>query len=542
MKKKFLVFARSSRVKLEKVSRFYFTRHFGGVLVFGIFLVFVLAISLRGLPGNPTADVLNTNQWKQEGPLELSPERGRFALLYSVMEDHSFFFSLPVARFVTPDLGLTSDGRYASLFAPTVSLLVAPGYIAGRWLGASQVGAFSVIAVFALLNALLVRSIAIRLGARPSAASLGAIAFLFGTPAFAYGTTLYQHHVSVFLFLISLFLLLRSNGWWSLAGIWFCIALSVSVDNPNFFLLAPLGIFAFSRIVSVSAGEKLNFVVRPILIPTLLVLAVPMAGFLWYNATVNGGPTKLSGTLPAVTTISSDGQAMSRDLTDISIDSVDDGEAKSAVGFFQTRDLLRGFSSHLVSPDRGVIFYAPVILFGIFGLVSLARKKGEYGVANVFVATVAVNLLLYSMWGDPWGGWAFGSRYLIPSYAILGIGVGIALTEWRKNFFFLGLFFAFLAYSISVNALGAITSSANPPQHEVLAIEALSGKVEKYTAERNWDYLHENGSKSFVYQVWANRHMSADQYYWGIVSVLLFGAGIFFVGIVRESLLEKKRL
>lgn len=508
-----------------------------------IFLVVILAISLRGLPGNPTADMLNTDQWKQSGPLELSPERGRFALLYSVVEDHSFFFSLPVARLATPDLGLASDGRYVSLFAPTVSLMVLPGYVVGKWLGASQVGAFAMIALFALLNGLLVRSIALRLGACSSAASLGSIAFLFGTPAFAYGTTLYQHHVSVFLFLVSLFLFLRWNGWWSLAGIWFCMALSVSVDNPNFFLLAPLGILALSRVISITTSDgKTRVSLRPFLVLTFFMLLVPMAGFLWYNATVNGGALKLSGTLPSVTTLSVDGQATSRDLTNISIDGDDDDKAKTAVGFFQTRDLLRGLSSHLVSPDRGVLVYAPIVFFGIFGLVALTRKEQYSAVANVLVGTVVVNLLLYSMWGDPWGGWAFGSRYLIPSYAVLGIGIGVALSEWRKNIFFLGVSFVVLAYSLSVNTLGALTSNANPPEHEVLAIEALSRKVEKYTPERNWDYLHEKGSKSFVYQVWGHRYFSAEQYYWLVVAALLSGSGVLLVGIGHEGFLEKKRV
>lgn len=526
----------------SKRERRFSARLYGASFLFCIFVAGMLALSIHGLPGNPTPDVLNSSEWGKNGPLELSPERGRFALLYSVLEDHSFFFSLPVARFVTPDLGLTPDGRYASLFAPTVSLLVAPGYIVGKWLGDSQVGAFSIIALLAVLNAVLVRLIAIRLGARLLAASLGAIAFLFGTPAFAYGTTLYQHHVSVFLLLISLFLFLRSSGWWSLAGIWFCVALSVSVDNPNFFLLAPMGILAFSRIVSVSSGEKLFVSFRPLLISSLLVLAVPMAGFLWYNATVNGGALKLSGTLPAVTALSVDGQVVSQDLIDASLDNDDVSEAKSAVGFFWTRNLLGGIASHLMSQDRGVLFYAPVIFFGVFGLILLAKRRDEYGVANVLVATVVINLLLYSMWGDPWGGWAFGSRYLIPSYAILGIGIGIVLTEWRKNLFFLGIFFVVLVYSMSVNALGAITSNANPPEHEVLVLESLSGKVEKYTAERNWDYLHESGSKSFLYQSWAHRYVSAEQYYWGIVALLVFGSGLLCVGMIRENVLEKHRL
>jgi hypothetical protein len=104
----------------------------------------ILGLSLRGHLGNPTATELNNNYWKDNGPLELSPERGRFALLYSLAEDHSFFFSLPLARFATPDLGY-ENGHYVSLFAPAVSFFAIPGYLIGKALGASQAGSVSVI-------------------------------------------------------------------------------------------------------------------------------------------------------------------------------------------------------------------------------------------------------------------------------------------------------------------------------------------------------------------------------------------------------------
>ncbi|HUN01924.1 MAG TPA: hypothetical protein PLS00_03635, partial [Niabella sp.] len=72
----------------------------------GILLIFVVVImmgSIRGIAGNPTAEELNSPIWKEQGPFELSPERGRFALTYSVLEDQSVIFSIPAARFVTPD-------------------------------------------------------------------------------------------------------------------------------------------------------------------------------------------------------------------------------------------------------------------------------------------------------------------------------------------------------------------------------------------------------------------------------------------------------
>src|SRR3989344_887400 len=116
-----------------------------------LFCAVILGLSLRGISGNPTSSVINQPQWKENGPFELSPERGRFALALSMIENKSFFYSLPIARFATPDLGF-KNGNYVSLFAPGVSFLIIPGFWLGNMLGAGQVGAFAVIALFAFAN------------------------------------------------------------------------------------------------------------------------------------------------------------------------------------------------------------------------------------------------------------------------------------------------------------------------------------------------------------------------------------------------------
>jgi len=72
--------------------------------LFILFIVWVLTLSVRGLPGNPTPQQLNTTYWKDDGPFELSPERGRYALLYALAENHSFHLSPAIATFVAPDV------------------------------------------------------------------------------------------------------------------------------------------------------------------------------------------------------------------------------------------------------------------------------------------------------------------------------------------------------------------------------------------------------------------------------------------------------
>jgi hypothetical protein len=49
----------------------------------------------------------------------------------------------------------------------------------------------------------------------------------------------------------------------------------------------------------------------------------------------------------------------------------DADKEKKAVGFFETRNMLNGFDVHVVSPDRGMTTYAPIVLMGILGLFFL---------------------------------------------------------------------------------------------------------------------------------------------------------------------------
>lgn len=507
----------------------------------------IFFLGVRGLAGNPDIETLNSSRWSLDGPLELSPERGRFALLYSVIEDHSLIFSLPVAHLALPDLGMNSAGGYVSLFAPGVSFLVMPGYLLGKWFGVAQVGAYFVISLFALANIFLIKGIASRLGAGYFSSLLAGLTFAFATPAFAYGVNLYQHHVSTTIMLLALYCLSRFRHPLSFALIWFLCSFSVVVDNPNLFLMLPIGLYALMLLwQSLDWGRVVpaRLLWRRIGYgATFLMLLVPMVFFLWYNQNAYGNPFQLPGTLKGVDEIGPDGRPAEVNTYEQEVGLVKQrtsdktSHEKTAVGFFRTRDLYNGFYTHFISPDRGIIFFAPVILLGIFGLGLLYRKNSIF--VALVAATIGMNVLTYSMWGDPQGGWAFGSRYLIPTYALLAIGSAFLFSKTRGKWFVAALFLGLFAYSAFVNTLGAVTTSANPPKDEVLALEKQSGYEQKYTFVRNWEYLNKKyydiGSKSFVYQTWAQSFLSAVQYFfvlYGLILLLVVGV---VVGWMKEN-------
>lgn len=500
---------------------------------FILFTALILALSLRGVYGNPNPETLNSLYFKDEGPLELSPEKGRFALIFSFIEDRSFNFSLPVAKSVTPDLGY-QDGKYVSLFNPGVSFLAAPGYIIGKNYNASQIGSFATIALFALLNVLLVRGIAKKLGANGTASSLAALVFLFGTPAFAYAVTLYQHHVTTFLMLLSIYILLKFKGILPLFFVWILVAGSLIIDYPNFFLFLPIGLYALARVFPIQEVNKdLKLDIKLLGLVSFTSIVIPVSLFLWIHKVSYGNPLQLAGTVQTVEDFDENGKPLFRAdrlrLEGREIEAETLNTDKSAIGFFKTRNVIKGLYLYLVSDERGILVFTPVLLVSIFGIYFSYEKKPK--ATALLLALIGVNLAVYSMWDDPWGGWAFGSRYLIPSYALLAIFLAFALTRFRKNSIVLLLFLFLAVYSVSVNTLGALTTNKVPPKGEAIALEAISNVKEEHTYKRNWNFLTSNRSKSFVYQFFAKDYISATEYFY-IVSgsiVLIMGGQLSYL-------------
>ena len=97
---------------------------------------------------------------------------------------------------------------------------------------------------------------------------------------------------------------------------------------------------------------------------------------------------------------------------------------KSYATRFSLGQTFRGIVTLLVSRDRGLIFFFPVFLFAIHGIYVVLKAKNSY--IYVALAVIVLNILVYAAYDDPWGGWAFGPRYLIISTPLLATLCGIA--------------------------------------------------------------------------------------------------------------------
>ena len=195
-------------------------------------------------------------------------------------------------------------------------------------------------------------------------------------------------------------------------------------------------------------------------------------------------------------------------------------QAKEAVNsVFSENSLPFGFYILTVSVDKGLFFYMPIFIFALLGIYVMRKKINlETG---TLLSICAVNLFLYSSFGDPWGGLSYGPRYLLPSIAVLPIFIGFWLQSLSKyNIFGKIALFIFFAYSAAVSLLGAVTRNVVFPKPEALYAD---------TSNKFWfniRYLKLNQSGSFIFNTVFSRHISLTEYYFLLYFIVIFFAAI----------------
>ncbi len=474
------------------------------ILLIIIGSIVALAATVRGISGNPTPQTIYDSLRSQGKPFELSSERSRYALVFSIVENHSLEFSKNIAQLALPDLG-TIHGKFVSLFAPGVSFAAIPLYILGKAYSLAQVGSFVTSSIFALLNLVLIALIVKRLTGNIFAGLVGGITFLFGTVAWPYAGTLYEHHYSVFLILLSILLAIGKKNILNDFLVGMLFGISIFIEYPAGVMFLPVIIWLISKHIEIKEiAEKVRVSVSFSMIAILIGFTAAIIPSLWYNKTAYGNPLQLSGTLAGIRTI----EQLNGTANDKKVVTSD----KTALGFFKLERLPQGFDVLLTSKDRGVLIFSPVILLGFLGLWRLSREKNEIAYALWYF--VLIVMIFFSMWGDPWGGYAFGPRYLIPAFAILGIGIGKAVSYYGRKLLFVVTFVALFIYSTLVSLLGSLTTMQIPPSSD-----PASNQLPRPTFLYNLNLLKQGVSNSFIY----------NTYFVGKISLQNFAIILFYL-------------
>ena len=131
------------------------------------------------------------------------------------------------------------------------------------------------------------------------------------------------------------------------------------------------------------------------------------------------------------------------------------------------------------------------------------------------LGSVLVIVFLYSSWGDPWGGWAYGPRYLIPAMASLSLFAAYFAANSARVFLVRTLTAILFMYSSAVALLGVLTTSAIPPKVEAVFLGT------DWTYKRNLDFLLDSHSSSFLYNTYLRDYGTLAEYFLVLYALLL---------------------
>ena len=288
---------------------------------------------------------------------------------------------------------------------PAMGALAVAGVAPENWTAHMEAGFFTGALVAAAAVALFFVLLT-RLTTRRRAFLIAAL-FAWATPMWTIvGQGLWQHGPAVLALVAALLALVDRR--WALAG--FALAAMVAFRHSAFVValtLAPLiPLLARSPAAVVRAA---------------LGAAPPLAGVLAYNRTAFG-----------CVTCTGYGE-----------------DFESGAGF--TGPLLEGLAGNLLSPERSIFVYAPVLVLAVVGAV-LARRRPLYLFATL---ALVAHLLLVSKWFEWWGGEAFGPRQLVdvlPLFALLLVPV---LDRWADSARLRWTFGSLAAASVAIQFLGA---------------------------------------------------------------------------------------
>ena len=114
----------------------------------------------------------------------------------------------------------------------------------------------------------------------------------------------------------------------------------------------------------------------------------------------------------------------------------------------------------LVSPNRGILIFSPVVLVAFAGVFRIGRAGTGRSALRWYGAAALAQYLTYSAFSVWWAGYTYGPRYMLDllpmlvPLAAVGLSWLAARRAWRW------VLTALLAWSIAVSAIGAFCYSA----------------------------------------------------------------------------------
>lgn len=495
-----------------------------------ILTIILLAVAIRGQTGNPIYYQTEHNT-QMGGPFEASNSTSRYALVEAIVKQGTFLLNPALAKFASPDVIINNSGNYISIFTPGVSFIGIPFYILGEKFGMPQLFTYLSVFIISILNAFLITKLSYKLGAGYYTGILGGLTFLFATNALPYSQTFTQHQASVLIILLSVLTLFGPRTWIKNIILGALLGAGILIDAPNVFFLMPIFIYVLSKHFNLKFNRKKLIIFFKLNIFGIIIGVIPfLILFGLYNSATTGyylKPAQTGGQRFTATSV----------VTKKNVNTSNAPKIKISLPF-NPRYQLDSLYTLLISNERAWIYYSPVLFLGIPGIFILYKRKKFNKIGIILISIALTNIIVYSMFSDPWGGWAFGPRYLIPGAAILSIFFTITAEKYKKNIVFAVILFTLTVYSVFINSLGALTTTSIPPKQEA---EHLSSPI-PYTYRYNLNLLEKNFSASLIYNLYIKSIITPKQFLYDYVALITFMLAAIYAFAIFEKTGEEKNV
>lgn len=135
-----------------------------------------------------------------------------------------------------------------------------------------------------------------------------------------------------------------------------------------------------------------------------------------------------------------------------------------------TTPLWWGTLGLVLSPARGLIWYAPPVVLALFG--AHAFSKRDQPLSGVILVIVVFHLVTFGLWWEWWGGYGWGPRFLLPTIApllLVGLEVVARAEEGQRPAQILvivvlaaGIFVQLAGLQINSNAYEQLLDATRP--------------------------------------------------------------------------------
>jgi hypothetical protein len=246
---------------------------------------------------------------------------------------------------------------------------------------------------------------------KKNTALLFTIAYTFGTTVWSEAShSLSQHGPSLLFLTIALAMLLREkSNLPQYAG--FFLGMAVFNRPTNILIAAPLALYVLKY-----QRKHFKWFILLVMIPALILC--------WYSYTHLGSIMAM-------------------------------GQGQGGLGAFQNQ-FLTGIAGLLLSPNRGLLVFTPIFIFGFAYVVYSLFSKQTKPIFRYFASSVILILCVYARWNMWWGGHSFSYRIITEILPMMIIFTAMSYDKFiSKRKSLEAVFIILLFVSVYFHLLGA---------------------------------------------------------------------------------------